>query len=211
MLSTVTRSQRADTIIRMIYERFEKRPLSHSQLASWEYDKEQWYTNYILGERSPATPAMKFGSIVGDSIGTKDSLVPDLQPPGVKEYKLEAMLGEIPMIGFCDHYCDTKLILHENKTSDNPKRWTQKKVDAHTQLDMYLLLLFIAEKIKPEEVQVFLNFIPVKRGGDMKYTCPGEYIQFETKRTMADLLRYGQYVNNTIQDMQSYINEKQRS
>lgn len=192
-------------------DRFKKRPLSHSQLGSWEWDKEQWYNNYILGIREPATPAMKFGNVVGDSIGTKKSLVPDLQPPGVKEYKLTGNLDDIYMIGFADHYCDKTLVLHENKTSDNLKRWNQKKVDSHTQLDMYLLLLFLSERIKPEDVEVYLNFIPVERGGDMIYRVPEPpvYHQFKTKRTSVDLLKYSQYIVDTVKEMEQYAKERE--
>jgi hypothetical protein len=191
-------------------DRFKTRPLSHSQLGSWEWDKEQWYNNYILGIREPATPAMEFGNVVGDSIGTPNSLVPALTPPGVKEYKLTGNIGDIHMIGFADHYCDKTLVLHENKTSDNPNRWNQKKVDEHPQLTMYLLLLFLSEKIKPEQVKLYLNFIPVERGGDMLYRVPNPPVfkQFTTHRNGVDLLKYSQYVTDTVKAMEQYVYDR---
>lgn len=190
-------------------DRFKHRPASYSFFSSWEWDKEDWYKKYILGEREPATPAMEFGNIVGDSIGTPQSLVPDLQPPGVKEYKLTGNVGDIYLIGFADHYCDKTLVLHENKTSDNLNRWDQAKVDGHRQIDMYLLLLFLDQKIRPEEVTCYLNFIPVERGGDMQYKMPEPpvYKQFKTSRTGVDLLKYAQYIEDTVGLMEEFVRE----
>lgn len=191
-------------------DRFKYRPASYSFFASWEWNKDEWYNKYILGQRTPATPAMEYGNVVGDSIGTKDSLVPELQPPGVKEYKLNGNIGDIYLVGYADHYCEKTLVLHENKTSDNLKRWTQKKVDDHKQIDMYLLLLFLDQQIKPDQVECYLNFIPVERGGDMLYKMPEPPVfhQFKTTRTDVDLLRYAAYIEDTVKEMEEYVTSR---
>ena len=189
-------------------DRFTTRPLSHSQLSSWEYNKDEWWDNYILGKRKAPNPAMEFGTVVGDSIGTPGSLVPELVPPGVKEFELSASLGPIRIVGYADHYCPNTLVLHENKTSDKPDRWDQKKVDEHPQLTMYALMLYLRDKVKPEEIKMFLNFIPVERGSDMHYRVPEPVVfhQFETRRTTTDILRYAAYVTDTVKQMEEYYN-----
>lgn len=194
-------------------KRFTKRPLSYSQLSSFEWDKDQWYNNYILGIREPANPAMAWGSVVGDSIGTPDTLVPTLVPPGVKEYEMRAVIDDVPIIGFADHFCINTLWLHENKTSDNPKRWDQKKVNQHGQLSMYALMLFLREKIKPEDIQMQLNFIPVLRGGDMLYRMPEPpiFIPFITSRSTLDILHYAQSIRDTLVEMEAYYKHKQET
>ena len=191
-------------------DRFKYRPLSYSQLSSWEWDKEQWYDNYILGNRQPATPAMVAGNKYGDMLGRANSPVEELKDIGICEYKLTGNIDDIYMIGYVDGWMENELILHENKTSDNPKRWSQKKVDEHKQIDMYLLLLFLQEKIKPEDVTCYLNFIQLDRGGDMIYRLsdPLVWHQFPTKRTSVDLLRYAHYVKDTVADMEKYVNDK---
>lgn len=190
--------------------RFRKRPLSHSQLASFEYSPEQWFNTYVLGKRTKATPAMEFGSLVGDSIGTEKSMVPHLRPPGVKEYELRANLDDIFLVGYADHYCPETLTLHENKTSDNPKRWTQAKVDKHPQLDMYALLLYLQDQVTPEDLTMQLNFIPVERGGDMIYRMPEQpiYHGFETRRTTQHIIDYVRYVQDTVKKMKEYVKDK---
>jgi hypothetical protein len=149
---------------------------------------------------------MLFGSKVGDSIGTENNLVPTLTPPGVKEYELRANIGKIRMIGFCDHYCTETKVLNENKTTDNPNKWNQKSVDAHGQMTMYALLLYLQDKVKPEDVTMYLNYIPVTIGGDFQYQLPDPptYTAIPTKRTTTDILRYVGYVEETVKKMEAY-------
>jgi hypothetical protein len=187
--------------------RFDKRPLSHSQLSSFEYSPEQWYQSYILGIRQPANTAMLMGNKIGDSIGTPDSLVPDLVPPGVKEFELHAKLGDISIVGFCDHFDMETKTLHENKTSSTKDRWTQKKVDEHPQLTMYCLMLFLQHKIKPEDITIYLNFIPVEEQGDFTLALPNppKFTQFKTRRTTRQILEYAVYVQETVKKMDEYV------
>lgn len=184
-------------------DRFKERPLSHSQLSSWEYSPEQWYTSYWLGQRQPPTPEMLAGSRIGDSIGTDESLVPDLVPPGVKEFEMRAEWNGIPLVGYADHYCPDTFILSENKTSPNKSRWTQKKTDEHKQMTMYAFLLNLMDGTRPEDVTMYLNFIPLKLVG-VTYQPSGNWKQFETYRTKADIEAYKDYIMDTVEAMNEY-------
>lgn len=187
-------------------DRFIIRPLSYSQLSSFEYSPKEWYKRYVLLQPDPPNAAMLFGSKVGDSIGTSESLVPTLNPPGDKEYELRANIGKIKMVGFCDHYCTETKVLNENKTTDKPDKWHQKSVDAHGQMTMYALLLYLQDKVKPEDVTMFLNYIPVTIGGDFQYRLPEPptYTALPTKRTTTDVLRYVGYIEETVKAMEKY-------
>jgi hypothetical protein len=187
-------------------DRFIIRPLSYSQLSSFEYSPHEWYKRYVLLKPDPPNAAMLFGSKVGDSIATDDSLVPTLTPPGVKEYELRANIGKIKMIGFIDHWDAETKTLNENKTTDKPDKWNQKSVDAHGQMTMYALLLYLQDKVKPEDVTMFLNDIPVTIGGDFQYQLPDPptYTAIPTKRTTTDILRYVGYVEETVAKMEKY-------
>lgn len=188
------------------YKRFIVRPLSYSQLSCWEYNKDEWYERYILNKKTPANSAMRAGTLIGDSIGTDKSLVPLLTPPGVKEYELRASLGNIHIVGFCDHYCPDTRILHENKTSTSRLKWNQKSVDTHKQLDMYALMLFLTHDVLPDDLTIYLNYIPVIEGPDMRYYLPNpvEHYTFETKRTAEQLVAMTQYIEKTVWDMCAY-------
>ena len=192
------------------YRRFILRPLSYSQLSAWEYNKDEWYERYILNKRTPANSAMRAGTIIGDSIGTDKSLVPLLTPPGVKEYELRASLGDIHIVGYCDHYCPLTHTLHENKTSTNRKKWNQKSVDEHKQLDMYALMLFLTHDVLPNDLTIYLNYIPVIEGADMRYYLPDpvEFYQYPTRRTDEHLVNMTRYIENTVEDMCAYAIHK---
>ena len=194
-------------------QRFLKRPLSFSQLNSWEYDPSQWYDSYVLNKRTPPTPAMLYGNVVGDSIGTPDSLVPELVTPGVKEYKLTAELDGIKLIGYADAYCPDTLVLHENKTSETKGRWTQGKADKHKQIDMYLLMLYLSEGIPPERVTCYLNFIQTRPSGlGYRLHDPVRWKQFLVKtKTLADLDAFTVYIHDTVKAMQEYIEQRELS
>ncbi len=155
---------------------------------------------------------MEVGNIIGDSIGTPKSLVPDLNPPGIKEFKLEASLGGIHMVGYCDHYDPETLELNENKTAVNPKKWTKSSVDKHGQITMYCLMLFLKYNIPPEDLTIYLNYIRVIEGSDMRYYLPNpvEFKRFPTTRTSEQLLQYATYIEHTVGLMNDYIMHRER-
>lgn len=186
-------------------QRFLKRPLSYSQLSSWEWSKEGWYQSYIKGERTSPNSIMLAGSRIGDAIGTESCPI-GLNPPGVKEYGITTVIEDIPLVGYFDHYCNKTRVLHENKCSDNKSRWTQGKVDKHSQIDMYLLLLREAEGVDPESVSCQLNFVLLKPVG-VGYTLhePPVVRSFKTSRTNEQIDAYLASVKETVKAMQAYI------
>lgn len=191
-------------------DRFKERPASYSFFSSWEWDKEEWYDNYILGKKKESNGAMLFGSLVGDSIGTPNSLVPTLTPPGVKEYEMRAEVDGIMLVGFADHYCPLTKTLHENKTTTNKKKWTKQSVDEHKQLDMYALLLMLQDKTHPSEVTMYLNYIPVElKGVGYKLPKVPTYVQIETKRTALQVAQYAQYIKDTVREMEAWVLNRQ--
>lgn len=188
-------------------ETWKERDVSWSQLSSWTYSKDQWAFKYLFGKQEEANQAMKFGNVVGDSLGTPDSMVPKLNPflVGVKEYELRVPMNGHNLVGYCDHYCPDTKVLNENKTSQTLDRWTQNKVDSHQQLDMYTLMLFLRDKVKPEDVEIWLNFIPVYVGGDFHPRVnPEEFYRFRTKRTTQQCLIFGSWIDKTLKEMEKY-------
>lgn len=185
------------------------RPVSWSCLSSWEWNKDSWYTSYVLGERDPATPAMLFGNEVGESFCTKDSMVPGIVTYPKMEYELKGKLGKIKLIGYADSYHPKKKMLREYKTSQNAQRWTKKSVDAHGQLTMYALLLHLQDKVHPEELTIHLDHIPTVENGDFTVSLvdPITINTFETKRTMKDILEFAVYIKYVHEQMCEYVPE----
>jgi len=189
---------------------WKKRDTSWSQLNSWTYSKDQWFNSYILGNRFNANAGMKFGNTVGDTLGLgrKKSLVPKLEKylKGEKEHSLRVKMNDHTLVGFCDHYCPVKKILNENKTSQNVNRWNQVEVDKHGQLTMYALLIMLRDGTAPDDLDIFLNFIPVanREFGGMHIPDPNEFYRFQTTRTVAQCLQFGGWIEQELKKMEEY-------
>lgn len=187
----------------MTKKTFDKnRPLSWSAISSFEYDKEEWYRKYVLGVQQRATPAMTFGKKVAEAIeaGKPPARLTILSQC---EHELHCIFEGISLIGFIDTYEPGKSV-GEFKTGK--RAWTQKRVDEHGQLDMYLLCLFVRDKVHPETLEVFLEWMPTQEHGDFSVSIidPDKVHHFKTKRTMTDILRFGARIKRTYREMEEY-------
>lgn len=180
------------------------RPLSWSAISSFEYDQEQWYKRYILNEKEPPSREMLFGKTVGERLASDPSYLPEVPRLPVFEKELRVMFGVLPLVGFVDAWCPDSLHLKEYKTGK--KAWDQKRADTHGQIDMYLLMLYITYRIRPEDVTCHLHWMPTQENGDfsISFVSPFRVESFKTKRTMTDILLFGARIKKTVEDMHSY-------
>ena len=187
---------------------FNQRPLSWSSISSFEYNPESWYRKYILGEKDPDSKEMIFGKEIGKRLETDPTFLPQIERHSKMEHPFSVMFNGIKLVGYADSFCDkTFKKLSEFKTGK--KAWNKNRVDEHGQLDMYLLMNYITNKVKPEDVEVTLVWMPTKEDGDfsIKFVEPIEenIKMFKTKRTMLDILKFGQRINDTVKSMQEYV------
>jgi hypothetical protein len=187
--------------------KWKTRDFSWSQLSSWEYDKEQWYKRYILDERDEPSKEMLFGRVLADALEHGTCEIPELvkRLPFKKEHPFKVKFGALTMVGYADDFDDkTFTTLNEVKTGKRP--WDQKRVDEHGQLTMYCLLNYITNKVRPEDVEIGLHWLPTRETGDftISFTEPVQVISFKTKRTMQDILKFGSKINSTYKEMEEY-------
>lgn len=229
---------KTDVIIDLSKVHNKKRPLSWSQISSFEWDKEEWYFKYRIhgdcrrfneetGEQAfcvvagcadmncpvvKTTVEMEFGKKFAKSIEDGNCIVPELMEKlkGKKEFPFKnIMFGDIELVGYADDFCPTTFKkLDEVKTGK--KKWDQKRVDSHGQIDMYLLMNWIANKVRPEDVICHLHWIPTQDNNDFSITfiVPIKVHTFETKRNMQDILKFGARVNRIYQEMQDFASQK---
>lgn len=186
---------------------WKNRPLSWSAISSFEYDPEQWYTKYVLNIYPEPTKEMTFGSLVGKKIETNPKFLPMIPRHSIMEFPFKCKFGKIELVGFADTFCDkTFRKLGEFKTGK--RAWDQKRVDEHGQIDMYLLMNFVMHKVKPEEVEVQLVWMPTMERSDFSIFFVPDVVEkikiFKTKRTMVDILRFGERINKTVKAMTKY-------
>lgn len=186
--------------------RWKARSYSWSQHQSFrDYDKEEWYSKYILGNPVPTNKRMLFGSQVGKRIETDPTYIPQL-PRGIMEYGIEVMMDDIALVGYMDSYIQEEKHIHEFKTSSKDG-WSQDKVDKHNQLDFYCLLLMLKENIKPENVKITLHHLVTEESGDfsIKFASPFTINSYETRRSTRDCLLFGAEIIKIRQEMEKYI------
>lgn len=182
-----------------------KRPLSWSAISSFEYDPEQWYRKYALGQEDGATKEMLFGSEIGRRLASDPTFMPQVPRGEVFEYELRFMFGDIPMVGYIDSWSEkTQFILDEYKTGK--KAWTKKRADEHGQFDTYTLGMWVLRKIRPEDIKLRLHWLPTQENGDfsISFIDPKDCKTFQTSRSMSDILRFGMRINEIYKKMDEY-------
>ena len=217
-----------------LIKKWKKRPYSWSQHSSWDWDKDQWYESYMLGNRGESSAQMEFGNTVGDSLGTKDQMIAMPTLPH-KEYEVRAKLDGTELVGYFDFYEDKDPEIQENKTSSNTSKWTIASVATHGQLDFYGVLLYLPHRagcsdkrndpcprgcvlgdlkpkksIKPEKVKMKLYYIPVNEGSDfeMEITRGAKVSVFPTGRTTAQIFKMMVEIKKRRKEMEAYARKR---
>ncbi len=198
---------------------FKIRPLSYSQLSTFWWNKDDWYRRYVLKEKQEETPELAFGKLMALSIENGSQLAP-VTILSVCEQEFKFTFNGIPCIGYADTFNpSTCRQLGEFKTG--VKKWDQKRVDEHKQLDFYCLGNYIINKVKPEEVDIFLEWVPTKKTShrtsglskksdyNIAFTTDPPIVNhFNTKRTMKDIVSLGILIKKTIKEMGSYAQSR---
>lgn len=191
------------------YKTFDrKRPVSWSFISSFEWSPEQWYQTYVLGIRQ-SSRQMEFGSYVDKRLQDDPTFLPEVVRYANLQHKMLAKLGKVPLIGLTDamqldHFGDWAKV-RDYKTG--VKAWTQARADETGQLTMYCLLLWLTEKVRPEDVELYIDWLPTKEMGD--YTIgfrdrKPKPVTFQTKRTMKQVLEFGERINRTLIAAEEY-------
>lgn len=193
-----------------IKDLLKNRPLSWSSLSSFDYNPEEWFKRYILGEPTKPTAEMVFGKKIGTLLEKDPTFLPQVPRLSKMEHPFNVVFNGIPLVGYADSFCtETNRKLKEFKTGK--KAWDQKRVDSHGQIDMYLFMHFITTKIPPEEVHVELVWMPTQENGDFSISFVPDIEKnikiFQTKRTMGQILQFGARINKTVEAMQEYVDK----
>ncbi len=185
--------------------------LRWSMLSAWDYDPEQFYRVYVLGEKQTSAQ-LTFGSYVDEKLQIDPTFIPAHPRYPVKQHPMKVMFDGLLLTGTADWIdFDTKQ-LWDTKTGVQP--WTQSRADDHGQLTMYLLMLYIAnKKLKPEEWTLGIHWLPTQKTEHSNFDTnisfrdnPPVPITFHTKRTMLDLLAFCARIKRTIKEMEEYVN-----
>lgn len=214
-MKTATKTKPKELTFEEKLKRWKERDLSWSQLSSFEYDPDQWYRRYFEKEEQHETAEMVFGKVIGERCAKDPKFLPFIKRHDISEHPFRVVFDKIRLVGYADFFCSlTQKKLQELKTG--VKKWDQKRADEHGQIDMYLLMHFITTKIKPEDMEIELIWLPTQRAEDgdfnvdIKFVEPIEehYKIFKTKRTMSDILNFGSRIRSTYKAMEAYARSR---
>lgn len=189
----------------------EGRPLSWSAISSFEWSPEQWYQTYFKGIRQ-SSPEMTFGSKVDSRIQKDPKFLPSLRRYKYMQHKMKVSYAGIPLVGIPDGLeMEITKELADYKTGVKP--WDQARADETGQLTFYLFLLYISYRHKPEDYRCRIHWLPTVKTENGNFDVVIEFVPdidsniktFETKRTMVDLLAFGERIKKTVAAMQEYV------
>jgi hypothetical protein len=180
------------------------RPMSWSSMSSFEYSPEQWYDNYVLGKKQ-SSREMTFGSMIDKKFQNDPTFLPEVERFPILQHGMKVLFADIPLIGFSDGYDPGKRLM-DLKTGKKP--WDKVRADATGQLSMYSLMLYIQDKVKPEDLELSIVWLPTKEYGDFTIDFRDDPVvpqYFYTTRSMVDILTFGKRIKDTYKLMQEYV------
>lgn len=180
-----------------------KKPLSWSQISAFEYNPEQWYKRYILGEKDEGSSALLFGKKIGEQLASDPLFMPEVPRLPVFEYKLQAKISDIELIGYVDAVDIVTGELIEYKSG---KKWDKKKAETHGQIDLYATMLYIMHDIRPEDLDIKLIWLATEENGDFQTSFIKDMkpVIFPIKKSMIDIVNMIMRVKRVYKEMESY-------
>ena len=193
-------------------DKFHGRDFSWSQISSFQYSPEQWYKSYILGEFQDSEE-LRFGKMIDLKIQQDLTFMPALPRYEKMQHKMKVSFNGITLVGVPDgiNFTTTPKVLVDYKTGRNA--WTQKKAKETGQLLFYLLLIYITDKIKPEDFVCYIHWLPtkLKETGNFErkisLISETEFQTFKVKHTMTDIMKFGVEITRIYKEMEKYIEE----
>lgn len=193
-------------------DNFKSRPLSWSSISSWEFNREQWARKYLENIYEPDTEELIFGKEIDERIQKDPTFLPNMPRFEEMQYKMKVNMCGIELVGIPDgvNFKKNKQ-LADFKTGK--KEWNKKRAQETGQLLFYLLLIYITHKIRPEEFDCFIYWLPTKleESGNFERKISlvdeNDFKPFKVKHTLVEVLNFGSYLKKTYEEMSKYALE----
>lgn len=182
----------------------------------------------IAGFADPECPVVKktieleFGSMVDEKIQNDPKFIPELVRYPVLQHEMRCELNGIKLVGIADTFrpnipvkVGKKILSHQPFDILKPGlrdyktgrlKWDKKRADETGQLTMYCFLLWQIDKIRPEDMELWIDWLPTHtKNGKVEFLeNPVKVHSFRTKRTMTQVLEFGNYIMEVHSEMYQY-------
>lgn len=205
----------------------EERPLSWSALSSFKWNKSQWHDKYVIhgkcrrdGKTTSAyctvtcfadpscpvvkkTPELLFGSFVDEKLQNDSSFLPLIPRYEIMQHEMRTVYDGIPLVGYADTASLEHRLLRDYKTGR--KAWDQKRADETGQITCYLAMIYLINKIRPEDFRAFIDWMPTRyEDKEIVFMEGVPVITIETRRTMKQALEFFSWIKVTWREMEEY-------
>ncbi len=187
--------------------------LSYSEIYLWQRDRAEYIRRYVKAEPQESNMAMELGKLIHGAIEEPRlewvKQARDMQLTGkqvlatrkiltkmsgltipLHEFSMRTTQHEPELFGVFDGFDKERRILYEFKTTENPKAWSQYRVDTHLQLSMYAYMYQQVYHQYFSDIQLFV--CDTKTGNVKKY---------HTARGPNDVWNAGQIIKKVYQEM----------
>ena len=158
-----------------------------------------------MGGESTPSKEMLFGSKIDKQIQDDPTFIPLLVRESELQYKMHFKMKDFTLIGIPDAICLTKKRLRDYKTGKG--EWTHSRAHGTGQLTWYLLMVYMIHKIKPEEFECYIDWLPTMDTTDGQIAFrddPVVPITFKTKRTFTEVLSFAAEIVKVRKEMERY-------
>lgn len=195
------------------------RPLSWSAISAFEWNPTQWYKKYVLKELPIETPELKFGKYIDERVQKERKFMPKLVRYPIMQHEMRTIWKGIPLVGYSDQYRPANkahraafpnLAIRDLKTGKQSKPWTQQRADETGQLTMYLFMLYLMDRdIDVANAELYIDWLPTHiKDGEIVLVEPVQIHTFKTKRSMTQVLQFGQRILDTWAAMEEYASRQ---
>ncbi len=190
-----------------------KKYLSYSEIYLWQRDRTEYIERYVKGLPGPTTQPMELGKLIHATIEeprypwlrqAKDMKMTNPRimavrkivtkmssvQPSHREYGMRTSNHEPELFAILDGFDKKERILYEYKTTENPKSWSQWKVDNHLQLSLYAYIFYHNTHQYFSDIQLFV--CNTKRGFVKTY---------HTARGPRDIQETGRLIDRVYNEM----------
>jgi hypothetical protein len=182
--------------------------VSWSLINSFQYNKEKWFDSYIL-DNFTGSKEMDFGKMIDKRIQKDPLFLPHLPRYEHMQYKMEAVMSGLKLKGIPDGLTLTgKKKLYDYKTGKKP--WDSKRAKETGQLKFYLLLIYLTLKIKPEEFECGIHWLPTCESEDfaIEFIEENNIKTFKVKHTFQDILLFAAEIKRIYKEMELYCENR---
>ncbi len=123
-----------------------------------------------------------------------------------REYQMSGEIAGVPIFGKLDGFTEEKLHIGEYKTG---VYWDADRVATSGQLSFYALLVFLKYRKLPQRIT--LTWMPTEIRPDGSVHVTGDIQNFETYRTMEDILEIGARIKKSWKLIQEVCEAEYKS